>query len=202
MPKIRSLVAGTAAVAAVVAVTAAAPSAGAGVPAQTGDAVAATEVLRAIGLTQNGRLVRFNTNNPSRSESIGFVSGLNAGTRLIGIDYRVQDNKLYGVGDDGAVYTIRVRSATATQVSQLTVPLDGTQFGVDFNPAADRLRIVSNTGQNLRHDVNLDVTTVDVTLSYPPDIPVAVGVTAVAYTNTNCFWKRCSNMDRRHHQYF
>ena len=28
--------------------------------------------------------------------------------------------------------------------------LDGTEFGVDFNPQVDRLRVVSNSGQNLR----------------------------------------------------
>jgi hypothetical protein len=27
-------------------------------------------------------------------------------------------------------------------------------FGVDFNPAADRLRIISDAGQNLAHNVN------------------------------------------------
>ncbi len=32
-------------------------------------------------------------------------------------------------------------------------PLYGTAFGVDFNPAVDRLRVVSNTGQNLRINV-------------------------------------------------
>jgi hypothetical protein len=33
-------------------------------------------------------------------------------------------------------------------------PLDGTWFDVDFNPAANRLRVISVRGQNLRH--NLD----------------------------------------------
>ena len=28
--------------------------------------------------------------------------------------------------------------------------LKGSAFGVDFNPAADRVRVVSNLGQNLR----------------------------------------------------
>ena len=37
--------------------------------------------------------------------------------------------------------------------STALVALAGTAFGVDFNPRADLLRIVSNTGQNLR--VNL-----------------------------------------------
>jgi hypothetical protein len=36
----------------------------------------------------------------------------------------------------------------------MDVPLDGTFFGVDFNPTVDRLRVISDTGQNLR--VNVD----------------------------------------------
>jgi hypothetical protein len=55
---------------------------------------------------------------------------------LVGIDYRVQDGKLYGVGDQGGIYTISTRGAVATMVSWLTVPLQGASFGVDFNPAA------------------------------------------------------------------
>ncbi len=34
----------------------------------------------------------------------------------------------------------------------------GTAFGVDFNPTVDRLRIVSDTGQNLRADVDDSIT--------------------------------------------
>jgi Domain of unknown function (DUF4394) len=43
--------------------------------------------------------------------------------------------------------------ARATKVSQSTAALQRSAFGVDFNPAADRLR-VSDAGQNLRHDAN------------------------------------------------
>ena len=40
-------------------------------------------------------------------------------------------------------------------------------FGVDFNPAADRLRIISDTGQNLAHNVNAGgVTAANGTLTY------------------------------------
>ena len=56
-----------------------------------------------------------------------------------------------------------------------------------IDPAADRLRIISDTGQNLRHDVNTPAgpTTVDGTLSYPPAPPPATGVNAAAYTNND-----------------
>jgi hypothetical protein len=142
--------------------------------------------LAAHGLTGGGRLIRFDTERPGRAWSVGRIWGLTGDSSLIGIDVRVQDNKLYGVGDQGGVYTISRQSARATKVSQLTVPLSGESFGVDFNPAADRLRIVSDTGQNLRHDVNPGgTTTADGTLTIPPATTPATGVTAAAYTNND-----------------
>ena len=63
----------------------------------------------------------------------------------------------------------------------------GTSFGVDFNPTVDRLRIVSDTGQNLRVNVDDGTATVDGTLNIPGATPVnpALGVTAAAYTNND-----------------
>ncbi len=140
--------------------------------------------VRAIGLVGDKTLVSFDVDRPQNTRGIGKVRGLVGDTTLVGIDYRVQDSKLYGVGDDGGVYTINPRTAQARLVSQLSVDLDGTTFGVDFNPAADRLRVTSDTGQNLRHDVNPGgVTLADVTLSYPPAAPPATGINASAYTN-------------------
>jgi hypothetical protein len=147
--------------------------------------------LRVIGLTDDGRLVSFKGRSPERTGHIGYVTGLTGtDTALVGIDFRVQDEKLYGVGNGGGVYTIDPKTAEATFVSALTVPLAGTVFGVDFNPAADRLRIVSDTGQNLAHNLNdAGVTAVNAPLTYtvPPTTPTvpALGVTAVAYTNND-----------------
>lgn len=144
------------------------------------------DALEAVGLTTNQRLIRFDVDRPKVSRAIGRVSGLVGDATLIGIDYRVQNGLLYGVGNAGGIYTINDTNAVATKVSQLTVALTGTNFGVDFNPAADRLRVISDTGQNLRHDVNPGgVTTVDGTLSYPPATTPATGVTASAYTNND-----------------
>ena len=146
--------------------------------------------LRVVGLTGDGRLVSFRARSPRRTRDHGRVSGLSGSdTALVGVDYRVQDGKLYGVGNGGGVYTIDAITAQATFVNSLSVPLSGTTFGVDFNPAADRLRIVSDTGQNLAHNVNAGgVTAANGVLTYtvPPATPVpAAGVTAAAYTNND-----------------
>ncbi|MEV0925201.1 DUF4394 domain-containing protein [Streptomyces spongiicola] len=146
--------------------------------------------LTAVGLTSDQRLVRFDVDRPSTVRSLGWVSGLSGDTELVGIDYRVQDSRLYGVGDQGGIYTLNTRTAMATKVSQLTVALSGTSFGVDFNPAANRLRVISDAGQNLRHNVDDPAapftTTVDGTLTNPTAPPsTAMGVTGAAYTNND-----------------
>jgi Domain of unknown function (DUF4394) len=126
---------------------------------------------------------------PRKVERISAVRGLTGDQSLIGIDYRVQDGMLYGVGNQGGVYTLSTRNARAAKVSQLSVALQGTSFGVDFNPAANRLRVISDTGQNLRHNIDdgptAGTTLMDGTLTYPPATTPATGVTAAAYTNND-----------------
>ncbi|MFE5628519.1 DUF4394 domain-containing protein [Streptomyces sp. NPDC056543] len=148
------------------------------------------KALHAVGLTGDQRLVEFDVCKPSSTWSLGKVSGLSGDTKLVGIDFRVQNEKLYGVGDKGGVYTLSTTNAKAMKVSQLTVALAGSAFGVDFNPAANRLRVVSDTGQNLRHNIDDPAaaltTTVDGTLTNPTMPPsTALGVTGAAYTNND-----------------
>ena len=57
--------------------------------------------------------------------------------------------------------------------------MSGTSFGFDFNPTVDRIRVVSNTGQNLR--LHPDLGTVAFTdANLNPGVPA---VSAAAYTN-------------------
>jgi hypothetical protein len=63
--------------------------------------------LQVIGLTQDGQLVRFRAGSPHIAKPIGRVWGLQSpDTALIGMDFRMQDRQLYGVGNGGGVYTI------------------------------------------------------------------------------------------------
>ncbi|MGH3751856.1 MAG: DUF4394 domain-containing protein [Pseudonocardiaceae bacterium] len=148
--------------------------------------------LEVIGLTDDQRLVRFNTIVPGLPLNGPRVSGLQGDATVIGIDYRVQNNLLYGVGNAGGIYTLNPGNGNATKVSQLSVPLAGTSFGVDFNPAANRLRVISDTGQNLRHNIDdpsgmpvAGTTAVDAALTTPPTAGPTTGVTAAGYTNND-----------------
>ncbi|MGH3788595.1 MAG: DUF4394 domain-containing protein [Pseudonocardiaceae bacterium] len=146
--------------------------------------------LDIVGLTNDNKLVQFSSENPSPRET-GTIRGLDGGdTRLVGIDYRVQDGRLYGVGERGGVYSLET-NGQATSVGRLTIALQGTSFGVDFNPAANALRVVSDTGQNLRQPfaaTPLPATVADTPLSAPQATPPANpanGVTGAAYTNND-----------------
>ena len=147
--------------------------------------------LTILALTADQRLLRFRECNPMRARDIGIVYGLQApDTMLVGIDFRVQDGQLYGVGNGGGIYTIDTNTAMATLISSLTVSLAGDFFGVDFNPAANALRIISNTGQNLRQPFAGPLagqTQTDATLNYagPPAVSPATGLTGAAYTNND-----------------
>lgn len=153
-----------------------------------GPAQAATSTIpkSAIGLSSNGKnLTVFSLTSGKRTKALGQAKGLVGDSRLIGIDERPADHKIYGVGNQGGIYVVYRADGKVRKVSQLSVPLQGTHFGVDFNPAADRLRIISDTGQNLRHDVTqaAPTTAVDGPLNYEGTI--ATGVTAAAYTNSD-----------------
>jgi hypothetical protein len=122
-------------------------------------------------LTASNKLVSFDIGTPGTVRTSVAVTGLQSGENLVGIDFRPADGQLYGVGSTGRLYTLNgttgaatLKSTLAADATDTTLPftaLAGTDFGVDFNPVADRLRIVSNTGQSLRINVDTGATTTD-----------------------------------------
>lgn len=115
---------------------------------------AQVQAARLTLLTETGfgqGLVSVNTSSPNVPLGpLHFVSGLSAGERLLAIDYRPATGQLYGLGDGSGIYTLDVTNGNATLVgSGFTTPLNGGAFGFDFNPAIDRIRIVSDANQNI-----------------------------------------------------
>ena len=105
-----------------------------------------------VGLTAGNQLVRFNAGQPQKVTAIGAVRGLPAGESLVGIDYRVSRGVLFALGSTGRLYTLDTKTgeAKALGAGPLAIPLQGEDFGFDFNPVVDRIRIVSDAGQNFR----------------------------------------------------
>jgi hypothetical protein len=131
--------------------------------------------------------------DPLRPERVRFrvaVTNLKSGERLVGIDFRPLTGRLYGVGSTSQVYTINLRNGFAAPIGAPFTPgLDGAENGVDFNPQADRLRVVSKAGQNLRLNPDTGAALADGPLAYAAQPPADAnagqqpGVTGAAYTN-------------------
>lgn len=109
------------------------------------------------------------------------ITGLQTGENILGIDFRPLNGQLYALGSSSRIYTINLGTGAATAVgSQLPTLLIGTDFGFDFNPTVDRIRVVSNTGQNLRlNPIDGTVSATDGNIN--PGTPTLSGA---AYTNS------------------
>lgn len=135
--------------------------------------------LRMVGLANNNSLVSFTSGNTSAATA-QTITGLATGETLLGIDFRPATGQLYGLGSTNRLYTIDPTTGVATSVG--TAPfaplLNGTSFGFDFNPAVDRIRVVSDNEQNLRLNPDTGaIAGVDAPLN------PAGNVVASAYTN-------------------
>lgn len=106
-----------------------------------------------LGLTTTNQFVVFDRNDPTRISSTSNITGLAGGETLVAFDVRPSNQDLYALSDAGRLYRVNRNSGAATAIGgTFAIPLNGTSFGFDFNPVADLLRIVSNTGQNFRVD--------------------------------------------------
>lgn len=162
-------------------------------PPATGDAAPPGHV--AFALDDSAQLVRFTTGAPGSAAAIA-ITGLTGGSSLVGIDFRPSTGALYGFGDDATLYTIDTTTGVATAVdaaadagaTTFPVVLDptATSYGFDFNPAADRIRVHNDKGQNYRlHPANgqsVNVTS-DGELAYADGGPT-VAAAGAAYINS------------------
>lgn len=141
----------------------------------------------AYGLTATNRLVLFNVANPGTILRNVQITGLQPGESLVGIDARPATGQLYGLGTTSRLYVIDPVSGAATTVGLPAAALFGSDFGVDFNPMVDRIRVVSTGDANARlHPVTGALVANDSNLSYAaldPNAGADPGVSAAAYTN-------------------
>lgn len=137
------------------------------------------------GLTGDNTLVLID-HRASMVEKQVKVSGVEG--KLIGIDVRPANGKLYGIASDNALYTIDIDTGRATKTVALNKAFPmATRAIVDFNPAADRLRLMSNDGTSFRVNVDTGEVAVDGSHNYDKSAAWANEkpmVMAGAYTNS------------------
>ncbi|MES2884543.1 MAG: DUF4394 domain-containing protein [Pseudomonadota bacterium] len=136
-----------------------------------------------IGLTNANRIVSFSRATPGTFRTSAAITGLNSGEAVTAIDSRPLDGLVYGLTNRSRIVTIdpvtgaaTVKSTLARDATDTTAPtfstLSGAVFGIDFNPVVDRLRIVSDTGQNLRANVDTGAVIADSNLN--PGTPAII----------------------------
>lgn len=103
-------------------------------------------------LTTSQKLVHIDAADPRNVLGSKAISGLMPGDALIGIDYRVAKGVMFGLGRSGTLYTLDPDKGIAKAVnpSASKIALNPGPMGFDFNPAADRIRVVQSTGDNHR----------------------------------------------------
>lgn len=136
-----------------------------------------------VGLTSAGEIARFDSATPGTATRTA-ITGLAPGERLVGIDTRPGNARIYGISTANKLYTLDESTGAASQVAMLSAPVIDASlgYGLDFNPAADfaggaSLRLVSSAGGNFA--VNANTGAVGNAAG-----TIAPGFTAVAYSNS------------------
>ena len=87
-------------------------------------------------------------------------------SKIVGIDVRPADGMLYALSADGSVYTIDAMGKPMLKSKLEKMPPKDSMTTVDFNPVADRMRVIGSDGTNLRANVDDGKVTIDGMLSF------------------------------------
>lgn len=146
---------------------------------------AAAKAEMIVALSGDAMLTTFDTKTMKTTGSTA-IKGANG--KIAGIDVRPSDGMLYAVAMDGTVYTVDSKSGQATMKVKLETMLPATATAtIDFNPAADRLRLLGSDGTSLRANVDDGKVTVDGRLKYAEgdrNAGKTPNVVAGAYSNS------------------
>ncbi len=119
-------------------------------------------------LTTDGKLATTTVTNPSLLSTPLAITGVNAGDTLVAIDVRPQNQNLYALGvnataDTAQLYLLSTVTGFAAPIGSAggyvnaggsTVDFPATGWDIDFNPAVDRLRVVTSSGLSFRMNPN------------------------------------------------
>ncbi len=114
---------------------------------------AASAATAFYGVTSDNRLVEFQSDNTTQAPSKP-LRGLAGDERVVGLDIRPADWRLYALTSKSRVVVINPRNGAVRYAGNdpINPALTGDRAGFDFNPVVDAIRVETNAGQNLRID--------------------------------------------------
>jgi hypothetical protein len=131
----------------------------------------AVGVIRGISAGSSFNLLAsFDTEKPGSFTDVKLVTGLGPGEKLADVDFRYHPNgelsplpgpQLFGltfkigIEDSLRLYTVDLATGAATPVGpEFGSTPAGNTYGIDFNPSADRIRVVNDLDANFRVNPN------------------------------------------------
>ncbi len=96
----------------------------------------------------DNRLLLFGSESPTAISRMVAISGLPILNRIVGIDFRPSTGALYGIGNDSRVYLLDRETGAATAVGSTRFEphissFFDIHFGMGFDPATERIRLIS-----------------------------------------------------------
>lgn len=161
------------------------------VAALAASAVAQAETLYGVtDASSSQALFRFDSADAAATTTVATISGLPLGQIVRSIDFRPANGQLYAITTTAEVptsarlYTINLSTGAATAVGSGFTLAGNTssRFSIDFNPVADRLRVVTGDGQSYRvNPIDGTLVAQDTSLLDGASPPM---ISAAAYTNS------------------
>lgn len=135
-----------------------------------------------FGITGANELVSFDSATPNSLLTTVAITGAS----IINIDFRPATGGLYGLDGINDLYLLNRFTGVASFVGTPGIS-GGFDYGFDFNPTVDRIRVVTDDGQNFRVNPNDgSLTATDGALDYTagdPNDAATPALSGAAYTN-------------------
>lgn len=127
--------------------------------------------LEGFVLTSSNRIIGFGTADASRAIISTTVTGLATNEKLLDIDYRTAEGRLYALSSLGHIYSIigsiPTKLSTLHTASSTSVLSSSVHYTLDVDPVRDRLRVVGDDGTNLDVDMNSGLATAGTAIAAP-----------------------------------
>jgi hypothetical protein len=141
-------------------------------------------------LTAGNTIFRLDGAAPNVILESRYIWGVPETEALLGLDFRPATGQLYAFDTAGQMYLVHFDEALATPVGggPFTSTLAGLVFGMDFNPVAGHIAVVSDVAENWRLNPNTGaILATDALLAYAmgdPNEGLDPHLVALAHTNS------------------